>query len=704
MGCMDSSANNYNADATIDDATCTYDVMGCMDSSANNYNSDATIDDASCTYDVMGCMDPTANNYNADATIDDATCTYDVMGCMDSSANNYNADATIDDASCTYDVMGCMDSSANNYNADATIDDATCTYDVMGCMDSSANNYNSDATVDDASCTYDVMGCMDPTANNYNADATVDDATCTYDVMGCMDSSANNYNAAATIDDASCTYDVMGCMDSSANNYNADATVDDASCTYDVMGCMDSSSNNYNTNATVDDGSCDYTFTGNWPSSPAGITNTGNNSTIGITGSLDLDDGDYLGAFYEAEGELVCGGLLIWNSNTENQLIVVWGNDANSATIDGFASGDQIIWKSKDISSDVELNLHPIYTIGNNTYMVNAAYIISDWIIDPEFGCMNLAYQEYATTALVDDGSCSVLWSTLYAQQADELSQANTQIDELSTNIFDLNNTLSTTILSMQSDYDDIVLDYQGQLFDLETSLTDSLEGIHAYYITEIAALNSSWGLEVTDLELDLSVLNQGLADSITSYELQLTTLTNLMNEEVASLESDIISLQANNSDLTENLAYHSAAIYTDLNEGWNMIGFPLQEEMDAAASLEVLGDAIHLIKNNNAAVYWPEFGFNSLGTLVPGQGYQVRMYESYAQYTFPYISGERLDVYPQVPTWALEMEIPLHPNDTPTLVRVVNMLGQEVNPDDVFDGEILLYLYSNGTVEKTIK
>ena len=167
--------------------------------------------------------------------------------------------------------------------------------------------------------------------------------------------------------------------------------------------------------------------------------------------------------------------------------------------------------------------------------MVNAAYIISDWIIDPEFGCMNLAYQEYASTALVDDGSCSVLSSSLYEFHADELSAAYTQIDELNANIVD------------------IVLDYQGQLFDLETSLTDSLEGINV-------------------------------------------------------------------------------------------------------------------------------------------------------QYTFPYISGERLDVYPQVPTWALEMEIPLHPNDTPTLVRVVNMLGQEVNPDDVFDGEVLLYLYSNGTVEKAIK
>ena len=54
-------------------------------------------------------MDSTANNFNADATVDDGSCTYDVvvdvLGCMDSTANNFNADATVDDGSCTFDVV-----------------------------------------------------------------------------------------------------------------------------------------------------------------------------------------------------------------------------------------------------------------------------------------------------------------------------------------------------------------------------------------------------------------------------------------------------------------------------------------------------------------------------------------------------------------------------------------------------------------------
>ena len=230
----------------------------------------------------------------------------------------------------------------------------------------------------------------------------------------------------------------------------------------------------------------------------------------------------------------------------------------------------------------------------------------------------------------------------------------------------------------------------------MELGYESQLTSLIANYENTISILNADDASEDISYEEHISSLQ---SDS-TQFELDLS----IVNSTIESLNTNIANLQADNIDLSENLTYHSAPLYVDLAEGWNMIGFPLQEEMDAAASLEILDDAIHLIKNNSAAVYWPEFGFNSLGTLVPGQGYQIRMYESYEQYTFPYISGERLDVYPQVPVWALDMEIPSHPNDTPTLVRVVNMLGQEVNPEEAFGGEVLLYLFSNGTVEKTIK
>ena len=49
----------------------------------------------------------------------------------------------------------------------------------------------------------------------------------------------------------------------------------------------------------------------------------------------------------------------------------------------------------------------------------------------------------------------------------------------------------------------------------------------------------------------------------------------------------------------------------------------------------------------------------------------------------------------------SFEMEVDFHPNDIKALVKVVNLLGQEVNIDEQFTGEVLLFLYNDGTVEK---
>ena len=130
-GCTNINANNYNANATIDDGSCTFNIYGCTDSNANNYDSNATIDDGSCTFDVSGCIDNTAANYNANATVDDGSCTYIVYGCTDSNANNYDPTATNDNGSCTYTISGCTDNTADNYNPNADIDDGSCTYPAV---------------------------------------------------------------------------------------------------------------------------------------------------------------------------------------------------------------------------------------------------------------------------------------------------------------------------------------------------------------------------------------------------------------------------------------------------------------------------------------------------------------------------------------------------------------------------------------------
>jgi hypothetical protein len=95
-------------------------------------------------------------------------------------------------------------------------------------------------------------------------------------------------------------------------------------------------------------------------------------------------------------------------------------------------------------------------------------------------------------------------------------------------------------------------------------------------------------------------------------------------------------------------------------------------------ATLSSIELSIEIVKDNDAAVYWPEFGFNGIGDFIPGQGYQIKTNAATANYTWPNINGERIDMSPTVPQWAADMEVDVHPNDIRSLVKVVNMLGQE--------------------------
>jgi hypothetical protein len=436
--------------------------------------------------------------------------------------------------------------------------------------------------------------------------------------------------------------------------------------------------------------------------------NTGSNQSVLINSSVEvvgqIEDGSLIGAFYEDEnGGLKCAGSSTWINNQSNGF-AIWGS--NGADTDGFAEGENITWYTQNPNGDL-LELSVIYGDGgSNVYQTNSfrwlssiTVIISEGCTDSNFteynpfasidngscatpvivgcldensifynpnantpdnscdpsaiyGCTQAQFYEYNEWATIDDGSCNVYWQALYYDGVWEIEDLQEENDILVAE----NN-------SLNSSYTEVLTQKEQLLLQLE----------QVQYI-----LNSTLG--------DLAEL-QGQYDNLSDENLDLQS-------EVSSQEAQIEQLTIALETGLDN------SIAVDLLEGWNIIGFTHRVPMDAGASFEDIMDRVKLIKDNAANLCWPEFGFNGLGDLIPGHGYQIKMNEDVYDFIFPYVEGQRLEMYPQVPDWAVEMA-PVHPNDERILVKKMNLLGQDILSDEYKKGEVILYLYSDGSVEK---
>lgn len=71
------------------------------------------------------------------------------------------------------------------------------------------------------------------------------------------------------------------------------------------------------------------------------------------------------------------------------------------------------------------------------------------------------------------------------------------------------------------------------------------------------------------------------------------------------------------------------------LRQGWNTVGYLRNSPFDASAALSSLGNSLVIAKSNYGEVLWPELGINTIGSMLPGQGYQMYLMQA-ATLTYP--------------------------------------------------------------------
>ncbi|MDA0904214.1 MAG: lamin tail domain-containing protein [Bacteroidetes bacterium] len=163
--------------------------------------------------DVLGCMDPTANNYNAEATVQpENSCLYDVTLSVDASQTSFTS----------MNLAGAFNGWNNLSNPMDDID-GDGVYTVTVSMTAGNQEYKFLGNGDwGAAEVFDgTEDCTTPPAEFVNrvilvAGPTVADLVCYNScttcvqgaVLGCTDANAINYNEAADTDNGSCAYDV----------------------------------------------------------------------------------------------------------------------------------------------------------------------------------------------------------------------------------------------------------------------------------------------------------------------------------------------------------------------------------------------------------------------------------------------------------------------------------------------------------------
>lgn len=140
-------------------------------------------DTSGCGASKRGCMDSSAVNYDANATCPCVGCCVATKyGCLRRDNIAFNPWAnTHDERFCSnvYVERGCTSRGSINRSNTATVDNGLCVPMKVGCVDANALNYDTNANVPcEGCCIPKVSGCTQLTAPNFQIGANVDDGSC----------------------------------------------------------------------------------------------------------------------------------------------------------------------------------------------------------------------------------------------------------------------------------------------------------------------------------------------------------------------------------------------------------------------------------------------------------------------------------------------------------------------------------------------
>ena len=650
-GCTDSLALNYNDEANYEDGSCLYPVFGCTDSLALNFNEEAMEDDGSCEYPI-DCSGLTAITINMSDSYGDgwngnvltlngqsftlesgsegteSTCYDPELGCAEIvvseggwayevswTITNEDGEALLSGGSPYVGVfggegcgpvLGCTDETALNYNTDATEDDGSCEYPSAGCTDPAAYNYDDSAITDDGSCEYPLecsegsnVLVMELQTDPYPEETSWDLITADGDTLIAM----NEFEEGNTLyidsicvpDDVAITfnlYDTYGDgLTSGAGNgefhlYVCGAQVFSGSSFESlfsgsfsgcdgaqiiVFGCMDETAINYTPDANTDDGSCEYEV---------------------VLGCTDDEATNYNEEATDDDGSCTYITCEFYEMLVEVQLMSTNGNGWEALTYE-LSSFDGSMQEAGTLETGFDGTNY--YCLSNDCYLFTV----------PEYG-----------------GSETFNWSILIEGKKQISGTAGAkahfgvnQLCDLIIGCTDpnaLNFNPTATVSDESCNYPNggsqqLTLDAGWNMVSSYIQTENmSVEAIVAPIESHVVIVKDNLGLAYLP---DWGFNGIGSWDNTQGYQLKLT------NEAVIDMTGVIVEPEQT---------------LISLAEGWNMIAYLRSEPASVDAVFDAFTSDIIIVKDVLGMAYLPEWGFNGIGDMLAGQGYQIKLYASH--------------------------------------------------------------------------
>jgi|APSaa5957512622_1039677.scaffolds.fasta_scaffold00195_13 formylglycine-generating enzyme required for sulfatase activity len=400
---------------------------------------------------------------------------------------------------------------------------------------------------------------------------------------------------------------------------------------------------------------------------------------------VQISTGDYIGVFYDLDsGGVACGGYAQWTGSQ----ISLFAYGTQSGMNNGFAQNEEFKWKIWRVADQSEWDAEATYSAGmpNQSHFFVGGY--SNLTLLLVYSEIEISYNNTNISCYGDSSGVinitvmtglppfNFIWSngatsedlnnlpmdTYYLTVIDFASQILIDTFEL---------TQPATSLSISSTKGDVSFEsFSDGWIDLTVTGGDPpyiFAWNSGHYSEDISGLpEGTYIVTVTDINQCERITEIEIADGASTQYVSLNSgwniistyidpIYSLLDSVFAEIENNLMIVKNYSGNIywpqyginlignmiigegyqikvftTDSLRFIGAKLVPELTpihvpEGWSIIGYLRLNASPIDLMLNTISPSIEIVKDQIGLVYWPQYGFNLIGDIAPGQGYQLK-------------------------------------------------------------------------------